>query len=390
MFEAALSRAEHRAKIELNRAVLRFINGIGWLIGDPSSAVGRTPYDVIHRDGKMTVRRYRAPVTSRHRRYPLPVLMIPPLIVKPFIFDLYPGRSLAEFLLKNHFRVYLVDFGEPDDADTLVKLDDYVLKWVPAACAAVKKDARATELSLLGYCMGATFALAHVAANEDRSVRNIVDIAAPVDIEALGAFAWLAKVAAVQAEAVVARIGNVPGGLSSAVFRMLAPAKSATRYLDLFMNMWNREYVRGFDAMNQWVGQLIDYPQQAFLQFSREFVRKNKLVKGRMRFGDKVADLKRVESSLLVFAGRSDRLAPAKAVRAVLTAVGSRDKEFHLVPGGHMAVFAGRGAPEHVWKLIAEWLAPRSQRRPAQAGAAAGSGARSPMRKQRSSGESHG
>lgn len=233
MLEAALSRAERRAKIELNRAVLRLVNGIGWLIGDPSSAVGHTPYDVIYRDGKMTVHRYRAPVTSRHRRYPLPVLMIPPL-------------------------------------------------------------------------------------------------------------------------------------------------------------MWNREYVKGFDAMNEWVGQLVDYPQQAFLQFSREFVRKNKFVKGRMRFGDKVADLKRVESSLLVFAGRSDRLAPAKAVRAILTAVGSVDKEFHVVPGGHMGVFAGRGAPEHVWTRVAEWLAPRSQRRPAQAGAAAGSGARSPMRKQRSSGESHG
>lgn len=24
---------------------------------------------------------------------------------------------------------------------------------------------------------------------------------------------------------------------------------------DLFMNMWDREYVNGFDAMNQWVSQ---------------------------------------------------------------------------------------------------------------------------------------
>jgi polyhydroxyalkanoate synthase len=361
VLETALIGAERRTRIGLRRAVLRFINGVGWLVRDPSSAVGRTAYSVIHRDGKLTVRRYRAVPGSRRRRHAIPVLLIPPLMVKPFIFDLFPGRSLIEFLLARGFRVYLVDFGEPDDADALVTLDDYVLRWIPAACAAVKKDARVAELSLLGYCLGATFALAHTAANRDRSVRNIVDIAAPVDVDALGAFSWVLKVAAVQAEAIVRRIGNVPGGLSSAVFRALTPGKNVLRYLDLFLNMWNREYVKGFEAMNEWIRQFVDYPQEAFLQFSREFVRKNKFVKGKMRFGRKRADLRHVRASLLVIAGRNDRIAPIRPVRAILAAVGSRDTEFVVAPGGHMGVFAGQTAPEHVWRRIADWLEPRSQ-----------------------------
>jgi polyhydroxyalkanoate synthase len=361
VLKAALTGVERRTRLELRRAVLRFVNGVGWLIRDPSSAVGRTPYSVIHRDGKLTVRRYRAVSGSRRRRHAIPVLLIPPLMVKPFIFDLFPGRSLIEFLLARGFRVYLVDFGEPDAADALVTLDDYVLRWIPAACAAVKQDARVAELSLLGYCLGATFALAHVAANRDRSVRNIVDIAAPVDVDALGAFSWVLKVAAVQAEALVRRIGNVPGRLSSAVFRALTPGKNVLRYADLFLNMWNREYVKGFEAMNEWIRQFVDYPQEAFLQFSREFVRKNKFVKGRMRFGRKLANLRHVRASLLVIAGRTDRIAPIRPVRAILAAVGSRDTEFVVAPGGHMGVFAGQTAPEHVWRRIADWLEPRSQ-----------------------------
>lgn len=366
MLEAALISAERRARVELNHAVLRFVNGVSWLLQDPAKLVGRTPFDVIYRRGKLTVRRYRPPPGARRPAYAIPVLMVPPLMVKPFIFDLFPGRSLVMFLLERGFRVYVVDFGEPDDADHLVRLDDYVLRWLPAACRAVKRHAGTDELTLLGYCMGATFSLAHVAANRDRSVRNIVDLAAPVDVDALGVFAWVAKMAALQAEGVVRRIGNVPGGLSSTAFRLLAPTKNVTRYVDLFMNMWNREYVKGFEAMNQWVRQFIDYPQEAFLQFSREFVRKNKLVKGQMRFGNKVADLRRVEASLLVFAGRTDRVAPARAVRAVLDAVGSSDAQFHLVPGGHMGLFAGRTAPERVWEPIAAWLVPRSRRRRAR------------------------
>jgi polyhydroxyalkanoate synthase len=361
MFESLLARGEHLARVEANRAALRFVNGIEWLTRDPRTLVGRTPYDIVLQERKLSVRRYR--LGSVRPRHTLPVLLVPPLMVKPFIFDLYPGRSLVEFLLKRGFPVYLVDFGEPDDADAYVTLDNYVMDWMPAACDAVKAAAHTRELSLLGYCMGGLFALAHVAANSDRSVRNIVSIGAPVDAGKMGLLAWVAKLAGGQTEFLLRRLGNVPGGLSSTVFRLLTPMKNFTRYADLFMNMWNQEYVNGFDAMNQWVGQFIDYPQSAFLQFEREFVRHNKLIKGQMTFRGRVADLRRLRASLLVFAGRSDQIAPLPAVRAVLDAVGSRDKTFTVVDGGHMGIFAGAKAPEQVWHPAAQWLAKRSSPR---------------------------
>ena len=359
MFENLLARGERLARVEANRAALRFVNGIDWLIRDSKAVVGRTPYDVIVRHDKLAVRHYHA--GGVRPRFPLPVLLVPPLMVKPFIFDLYPGRSLVEFLIKRGFAVYLVDFGEPDDADAYVTLDNYVLDWIPHACRSVKHHAGANELSLLGYCMGGLFALSHVATNRDATVRNIVSIGAPVDANKMGLFAWMAQLAGAQAETLVRRIGNVPGGLSSTVFRLLTPMKNVTRYADLFMNMWNQEYVNGFDAMNQWVSQFIDYPQEAFLQFQRDFVRHNKLVKGQMTFGGKVADLRSVLAALLVFAGSGDQIAPAPAVHAVLDAVGSTDKTFRLVPGGHMGIFSGSAAPERVWEPTAEWLAARSQ-----------------------------
>ena len=358
VFETFLARGEQRARVEANRALLRFVNGVQWLLRDPKTVVGRTPYDVIHRDGKLEVRRYQSGASRPAHPY-LPVLLIPPLMVKPFIFDLYPGRSLAAFLLDHGFPVYLVDFGEPDQADAYVTLDDYVLDWLPAACAAVERDSGDEELSLLGYCMGGLFALAHVAANRDASVRNIITIGAPLDANKLGLFAWIAKLAGGQIDFMTRRIGNVPGGVSSTAFRLLTPMKNITRYADLFMNMWDREYVNGFDAMNEWIRQFIDYPQAAFLQFQREFVRQNKLVRGQMAFGGRVADLRRVQASLLVFAGRSDQIAPPAAVRAALDVVGSQDKQFRLVAGGHMGIFAGASAPQQVWTPIARWLAPR-------------------------------
>ena len=364
MFESLLRRGERLARVEANRALLRFVNGLDWLIRDPRTVVGRTPYEVILQRDKLEVRRYH--LGSVRPKYDVPVLLIPPLMVKPFIFDLFPGRSLVATLLMHGFQVYLVDFGEPDQADAYVTLDNYVLDWIPAACAAVKHDAKSPELTLLGYCMGCLFALAHVAANRDESVRNIVSIGAPVDTAKMGLLAWLAKFAGTQVELITNQLGNVPGGLSSTVFRLLTPIKNFTRYSDLFMNLWDREYMNGFDAMNQWVSQFIDYPQKAFEQFTRDFIVHNNLWKGRMRFGKKVADLSRIRASLLLFAGRSDQIAAPAAVEALLGRVSSTDKTCRVVPGGHMGVFAGTGAPRLVWEPTASWLAERSMgRKPA-------------------------
>lgn len=345
--------------MQANRFALRFVNGIEWAIRDAREVVGRTPYDVILRRDKLEVRRYHAGSTKP--THALPVLLVPPLMVKPFIFDLYPGRSLVAALLQRGFDVYLVDFGEPDAADAYVTLEHYVLDWMPTAADAVKRHSGSRELSMLGYCMGGLFALSHVAANRDASVRNIVTIGAPIDFAQMGLLAWVAKNAGDQVEAIARRVGNIPGGLSSIGFRLMSPMKNVTRYADLFINLWSDEYVNGFDATNQWVAQFIDYPQGAFLQFYEEFVRHNKLVRGELRFGDRTANLRDVGSSILAFAGDSDQVATVAASRAIMKAVGSADKEFVVVPGGHMGVFAGSRAPELVWKPTADWLAPRSR-----------------------------
>jgi polyhydroxyalkanoate synthase len=359
VIRALLQRPGVLSRINTARVRSRFVNGIDWLIRDPKSVVGRTPYAQILRDDKLVVRRYKPPKGGP--RFGTPVLLVPPLMVKPFIFDLHPGRSLVEHLRCAGYSVYLVDFGEPDSADAYVTLDHYVMDWMPAACEAVKRDAKSEDLTLYGYCMGGLFALSHTAANNDTSVRNLVTIAAPVDTQKMGMFAWLAKHGSGQIDFMASRIGNLPGRVSSTAFKMLAPVKQLTRYADLFMNMYDQEYVNGFDAMRQWTGQFIDYPQGAFQQFLKDFMAENKLYEGKMRFRGQDADLATIGAAMLAFAGETDQVVPEAAARGAMQAVGSKDKTFHLVAGGHMGVFAGSRAPERVWTVASEWLAERSR-----------------------------
>ena len=51
---------------------------------------------------------------------------------------------MVAFLLQQGFQVYLVDFGEPDQADAYVTLNDYVLDWLPGSVRPAENAPRPT------------------------------------------------------------------------------------------------------------------------------------------------------------------------------------------------------------------------------------------------------
>ena len=351
------------------RAANGFVNWVEWLQREPTDVVDRTPFDVVYQKDKLAVRHYRPIALDddfqlgkdmlhvEAPRMPLPVLLIPPLMVRPFIFDLTSRRSLVRTLLKEGFDVYLVDFGVPDKADQAVRLEHYVLDWVPAAIDAVLAHAGTKSLDLYGYCMGGLFALLHTSVHQDPRVHAIVTIGSPIDAHKMGPLALLVQVGHAQIDQISRKLGNVPGPISSAAFRLTSPWKTVTRYHDLFLNIWNDEYVQGFDAVTAWTGNFIDYPGEAFRQIVGEFLVENRFRDGTWEFDGRVADLSVVTCPVLAFAGKSDKVVPPAAAKAILGVLGSQDKSFFVAPGGHMGVFAGRDAPRQVWGPSARWLA---------------------------------
>jgi len=86
----------------------------------------------------------------------------------------------------------------------------------------------------------------------------------------------------------------------------------------------------------------------------------NSMAGGKIEIGERTVQLDNVRCDLLALAGATDRIVTINAARDVLRVTGSRDKRFEVVPGGHAGVFAGSKAPDHSWRIIADWLAERS------------------------------
>jgi polyhydroxyalkanoate synthase len=353
------------------------------LDSDRFVAANQTPYEVIHRNGLLTVRKY-PPLADeviavgsglrsvRKRRHRIPVVLVPPLAADPLNFDLLPNRSLVKFLLASGFRVYLVDFGSPDLDHSHLGLADYTTRMLPEALKHIRADSGERELSLFGYCMGGLFCLIYAGWSHDPQIRNLVTIASPIDAHQIGIAGRLLtamnRPARLVRRLTPFRIHNldpdrllIPGWVSSLAFKLSNPLGTLQSYLDLLMNLWDRDYVIQHQTMSTWFNRMHAYPGGIVQDFVVQVGIDNQLARGRIDFGRRQqALLDRIGSSMLAIAGSNDRIVTAEAARKVLEIVGSKDKRFMLAPGGHAGVFAGSKAPATTWTYAADWLAKRS------------------------------
>jgi polyhydroxyalkanoate synthase subunit PhaC len=332
----------------------RFVDA---LLDTSTAAVGQTPKSVIWQRGPAKLYRYRARTTAQH---PVPLLIVHSLISRSYILDLIPGNSFVEYLLDQGFDVYLTDWGVPSEADARLSLDDYVLDFLPRMVQAVLRESEAEELSMLGYCMGGLLTLLYAATHPDSPVRNVLSLATPVDFDHLGLQGIWGR--SVNADRLVDSFGNIPAELIKNSFRMLKPASefSPVRYIGLWQNVEDDRFIEQFRAFDRWTQEHIPFAGETFRQTSADLVKGNKLVRGGMEMRGIPVDLKNITRSFLAIAAEGDHIVPMAATDKQIDLVGSEDKEFLTLPGGHVGLVAGRGARKVLWPKVASWLAQRS------------------------------
>ena len=153
-----------RLQKEVERSVLRARNGIRVVTGASKPRVGVTPKDVVWSRDRAELWRYRGdgPI-----RYDPPVVFVHSLVSRSYIMDLRPGNSTVEFLLGEGFDVYMLDWGIPDERDADNTIETYVDEYLPRAIDAVRRESGSDEVTLVGYCLGGTFAILYAAGHED-------------------------------------------------------------------------------------------------------------------------------------------------------------------------------------------------------------------------------
>jgi len=138
---------------DVKKSYQRFTRMTQVLTDEPDPKVGQTSKELIWTKNKAKLYRYQPAIKKTNS---VPILMVYALINKPYILDLTPGNSLIEHLTNQGHDVYLIDWGTPGYEDKNMKLDDYILDYMPRVVKKVMQTSGANEISLFGYCMGGT------------------------------------------------------------------------------------------------------------------------------------------------------------------------------------------------------------------------------------------
>ena len=326
------------------------------------ATVAQTPKQVIWTLNKAKLYRY-VPVVPAEQRHKVPLFLVFALMNKPYILDLRPGHSFIEYMVKQGFDIYLLDWGAPGPEDKGLNLDDYVLEYLPRAIRKIKAVSGSEELSMLGWCIGAILSTMYAALRPDDGLTNLLLLTAPLDFsdKTAGGFVRWVNDPHFDPEKIIDAFGNVPGEMIDYGAKALKPVENYIgSYLTLWDNLENPRAVEAWHAMNTWVTDLIDMSGAVYRQLIGDLYRQNKLIEGKMVLRGERVDLSRIRANLLNVIALADHISPPCQSESIMTKVGSKDQLLLKVKGGHIGMMAGSGAQKYTWPHIEEWLIARS------------------------------
>ena len=352
-----VNRILETAQAEIDRTRKRAERGLDILLARGEPPVGCTPKDVVYSKGTLRLYHYR-PMTDEV--YRVPVVFVMSLVSKPWILDLTMGQSFVEYMLRQGFDVFMIDWGVPRPEDKGLRFEDYVDEFMPACFEEVQKITGEEDYTILGYCMGGQLALMYAGMHPEAPIKNIVCAATPVDMNGMGLFKTWTDKRYFDVDRLVDTVGNIPPELMLRSFEMLRPSDRWFSYLRLLDNLWDPMFVYGYRIMYKWTNEQIPFPGETYRQFVHDLMWENKLMNGTMEVGGRRVDTKAITCPVFHAMAEHDHIAPYESTAPLTSIVGSEEKEDVVLKGGHVSLVAGKNAVGRLWPAVSDWLGERS------------------------------
>ena len=345
-----------RVQSEVQRAIQRSIKGVEY-ISSSGPSLGSTPKDVLISRGTMNLYHYRPMASEVYR---VPILIVMATTNRGYILDLVPGQSFIEFMLKRGYDVYMLDWTAPKPEEKSLAMEDYVLDFIPDCVRRVQQDSGETDVSIVGYCFGGVLSLLYASIFNDGPMKNLICFTTPIDFREMKLFQSFSDRRYFDVDKLVDSVGNVPGDMIMTSFDMLRPASRVFSQVQLWDNIWNDEYVKGYRMMDRWGTDTLPLAGEYFRQTVKNLMWDNKLFNDTMTVGGREAKLANIKVPILHAVAEHDHIVPYDAAKHLITKIGSEDKEEVMLKGGHVSLVAGANAIKRLWPKLDTWLSKRS------------------------------
>ena len=362
----------------------KYTTGTHVLLEEIGVQTGVTPNEVVWTKNKARLYRYRPADGAAGGRRPVPMLLIYGFVLKPYVLDLVPGNSLVEYLVKEGFDVYLLDFGISGTEDAGLSIEDLILDYMHGAVQNILETSGAREISLFRQSQGGTLCTMYASLFPGGPLKNLVLLSAPTEFAPrnpgpLGLWTLASRNSDMYFDpAIVPRFfGNLPTDLASQVINSASSLQStavsmSARPLGRRLSIYDtalqavREWaerdvsVRSWLAVGKWVDDAAPFPGETFRRWVGDFYQRDKLAKGKMKLHGNRVDISNIRCAVLNVSGKWDCTVPPAQTKATTARASGQDKEYVSVNAGHVGMLVGPAAVGSLWPRIRDWLAPRS------------------------------
>ena len=334
--------------------------------------VGETPSEVVHTENKLELLHYKPEEAGidvpEEERSEIPIIIVYALINRPYILDLQEERSVVRRLLEAGHDVYMIDWNEPSRMDQHLTLDDYVNRYIDNCVDVVRERSGADKINILGYCMGGTMTSIYTALHGEK-VQSLGLMAAGLCFQGTGGVLELwGDEEHYDPRDVVDVYGNVPADMLDVGFALMDPvANYVSKYIRLYENLENDDFVENFARMERWLDEGIDLAGETYIQFLEDIYQDNKLYDNEMYVGGEHVDVTEIDVPVLQIIGEYDHLIPPETSRPFNDIIGSDDTEIIEYPTGHIGLAVSGSSHSDVWPEVAEWYFEKSPAEPVEA-----------------------
>ena len=162
--------------------------------------------------------------------------------------------------------------------------------------------------------------------------------------------------------------GNVPADMLDVGFALMDPvANYVSKYIRLYENLENDDFVENFARMERWLDEGIDLAGETYIQFLEDIYQDNKLYDNEMYVGGEHVDVTEIDVPVLQIIGEYDHLIPPETSKPFNDIVGSDDTEILEYPTGHIGLAVSGSSHSDVWPEVAEWYFEKSPADPVEA-----------------------
>lgn len=287
----------------------------------------------------------------------IPVIVDAPYAGHPStIADYADGQSLVQTLKAGGCkRVYVTDWKSATHAMRNFGIDKYLADLRDAV------DHVGERAHLVGLCQGGWLSTMLAARYPDKAV-SLVLAGAPIDTHAgSGPVTRLSKRTPLSfyRSLVAMGGGRMRGRFMLQGWKNMHPDEHYWgKYIDLFDNITNPQYVSRARHFASWYEHVVDLPGRLYLEAVKHLFKLNRLARGEfVALGERIS-LKSITVPVYLLAGADDDITTPEQVFNAENLVGTPRQNIRkeLAPGGHIGLFMGAKTLKEQWARISAWI----------------------------------